>query len=156
RLLKQELARDPGNPRHTFYLAQTCFDAGRFAEAAEWFARRWAMGGWEEERWYARYKQGVSLLRLGDAHRRAGLLVEPFDERPTRAEPLWALARAERERGRNQAAFLLAEKALQIPYPSEDVLFVEKAVYDWQIWEEIMICAWYVQGRRELGFSACE
>ena len=40
RLLKQELARDPRNPRHTFYLGQTCFDAGRYGEAAESCGRR--------------------------------------------------------------------------------------------------------------------
>ncbi|WP_437293985.1 tetratricopeptide repeat protein [Sorangium sp. So ce426] len=156
RLLKQEVARDPKNPRHVFYLAQTCFDGGRFAEAAELYARRWAMGGWEEERWYARYKQGLSLLRLGDSQRASGLLLEAFDVRPTRAEPLWALARHQRERSLNHAALLFAERALEIPFPSEDVLFIEKAVYEWQIWEEIMISAWYVRGRCELGFAACE
>lgn len=156
RLLKQELARDPGNPRHTFYLAQTCFDGGRYAEAAEWYGRRWALGGWDEERWYARYKQGVALLLCGDALRGAGVLLEAFDERPTRAEPLWALARHHRENGRHHVALMLAQQALRIPFPSEDVLFVETEVYAFKLWEEIMISAWYVPGHRELGFAACE
>jgi hypothetical protein len=156
RLLKQELARDPGNPRHMFYLAQTCFDGGRYAEAAEWYGRRWALGGWDEERWYARYKQAVALLHCGDTLRGAGLLLEAFDERPTRAEPLWALARHHREHGRNHVALMLALQALRIPFPTEDVLFVESEVYRWKLWEEVMINAWYVPGHRKLGFAACE
>ena len=156
RLLKQELARDPRNPRHTFYLGQTCFDAGRYGEAAEWYGRRWALGGWEEERWYARYRQGVALLRAGDPLRGSGVLLEAFDERPTRAEPLWALARHHREHGRNHVALMLAQQALRIPFPSDDVLFVETEVYASKLWEEIMINAWYVPGHREIGFEACE
>jgi glycosyltransferase involved in cell wall biosynthesis len=156
RLLKQELARDPGNARHMFYLAQTCFDGGRYAEAAEWYGRRWSLGGWEEERWYARYKQGVALLRRGDALRGAGVLLEAFDERPTRAEPLWALARHHREHNRHHAALMLAQQALRIPFPIDDELFVETEVYAYKLWEEIMISAWYVPGHRELGFAACE
>jgi glycosyltransferase involved in cell wall biosynthesis len=156
RLLKQELARDPGNPRHTFYLAQTYFDAGRFVEAAQWYARRWALEGWEEERWFARYMQGVALLCCGDALRGAGVLLEAFDARPTRAEPLWVLARHHREKGRYHAALMLAQQALRIPFPIEDELFVETEVYAYKVSEEIMISAWYVPGHRELGFAACE
>lgn len=157
RLLRSGLQQEPTNSRHVFYLAQTYFDGGNLAEAAQWYARRWAMGGWSEERWFARYRWGQCLLRLGQGERGAGVLLEAFDERPTRAEPLWALAQHYRMHGKNHAAMLLALKALSIPFPKDDVLFVERRVYDWQLWEEIMICAFYVgDGYRDLGFSACE
>jgi glycosyltransferase involved in cell wall biosynthesis len=156
RLLKQDLALDPGNSRHIFYLAQTCFDGGRFAEAANWYERRRAAGGWEEERWYSHYKLGLSRLKLGDSQRGCGHLMEAFDERPTRAEPLWALARHHREHGRSHAALLFLDRALEIPFPVDDMLFVEKSVYNWRLWEEIMISAWYVPGRREQGYAASE
>ena len=155
-LLRQEVARCPGDPRFVFYLAQTCFDGGRFTDAAKWYARRYAMGGWEEERWYSHYKLGLSMLYLGEPQRGAGHLLEAFDERPTRAEPLWALARHHRESGRNHAALLCLDRAVEIPYPADDVLFVEKSIYEWQLWEELMISAWYVPGRSEAGFAASE
>ncbi|HTV17373.1 MAG TPA: hypothetical protein VMG12_01840 [Polyangiaceae bacterium] len=156
RLLRQALVREPDNPRHVFYLAQSYFDAGHWLEAARWYARRWMLGGWAEERWYALYRQGLCLLRLGDGARGPGLLLEAFDERPTRAEPLCALARYYRERGRNKAALMLALRALDIPFPADDVLFVERQVYEWQLWEEIMINAYYEPKQRELGFRSCE
>ena len=65
-------------------------------------------------------------------------------------------ARHHRENGRNHAALMLAQQALRIPFPSEDALFVETEVYAYKLWEEIMISAWYVAGRREIGFAACE
>ncbi|HEY0991595.1 MAG TPA: glycosyltransferase family 2 protein [Kofleriaceae bacterium] len=157
RLLRTGLAQAPNDPRHVFYLAQTYFDAGNWAESAQWYARRWQMGGWAEERWYARYRWGLCLLRLGQGERGCGVLIEAFDERPTRAEPLWALAQHYRVHGKNHAAMLMAVKGLAIPFPKDDVLFVERRVYDWQLWEEVMICAFYVDASyRELGFSACE
>lgn len=157
RLLRTGLVHEPTNARHVFYLAQTYFDGGNFAEAAQWYARRWAMGGWAEERWFARYRWGQCLLRLGQGDRGAGVLLEAFDERPTRAEPLWALAQHYRTHGKNHAAMLMALKGLSIPYPQDDLLFVERGVYEWQLWEEIMIAAFYVEAsHRDLGFSACE
>jgi glycosyltransferase involved in cell wall biosynthesis len=155
-LLRQELAQDPANPRHTFYLAQSFFDIGRFSEAAEWYHRRWRLGGWDEERWFARYRQGLCMLRLGDGHRAAGILLEAFDERPTRAEPLWALACHYRDCSKNNVALMFAMRGLELTYPG-DVLFVEKQVYEWQLWEEVMISAYYAgAGYHELGLSACE
>jgi hypothetical protein len=85
------------------------------------------------------------------------LLLEAFDARPTRAEPLKVLAQVHREQGRHQSAFMFAVRGLAVPFPEGDVLFVERGVYQWQLWEEIMIAAYYVGPQyRELGMSACE
>lgn len=156
-LLRRALSREPHNPRYAFYLAQSYYDVGRFAEAAEWYQRRCRSPDFPEERWYARYRRGLCFLRMRQGERAAGILLEAYDERPWRAEPLWALARHYREQGKNQLAYMLARKALDIPYPAGDVLFIEKQVYDWQLWEEIMISAYYVGAEHhDLGFEACE
>jgi glycosyltransferase involved in cell wall biosynthesis len=155
-LLKHELALDPRNARQVFYLAQTCFDGRRFREAAKWYERRCAMDGWDEERWYARYRLGLALLNLGDSQRGAGHLMEAFDERPWRAEPLWALARHHREHGRSHAALVFLDQALQIPFPVDDTLFVDTSVYEYRLLEELAISAWYVPGRKQQGFAASE
>ena len=157
RLLTKALEAEPNNPRYVLYLAQSYFDVGRWTDAVRTYERRWQLGGWDEERWYARFRQGWALLRLGDGIRAAGVLLDAFDARPTRAEPLWLLARYYRDHNQNHAALMLALRAVEIPYPDGDLLFVDKQVYEWQLWEEVMISAFYA-GRRyhDIGFSACE
>ena len=156
-LLRRALVAEPDNPRHTFYLGQSYFDIGRWGMAASWYARRRRRRGWDEERWYAGYRQGVALLRLGDTDRGAGVLLAAFDERPTRAEPLWALARHYGERGMHHSALLLAQRGVEVPYPDGDALFVETGVYAWQLWEEVMLHAHHAgPAHRALGLAACE
>jgi glycosyltransferase involved in cell wall biosynthesis len=157
RLLTRALEVEPNNPRYVLYLAQSYFDTGRWTDAARTYERRWLLGGWDEERWYARFRQGWSLLRLGDGIRAAGVLLDAFDARPSRAEPLWLLARYYRDHNQNHAALMLALRGVEIPYPEGDLLFVDKQVYGWLLWEEVMISAFYAGPRyHEAGFSACE
>ncbi|HXP28497.1 MAG TPA: hypothetical protein VN804_01970, partial [Solirubrobacteraceae bacterium] len=58
------------------------------------------------------------------------ILLEAWQRRPTRAEPLYELAQACRQRGEFEAARMFAERGLQIAYP-HDVLFVHRWVYDY-------------------------
>lgn len=157
RLLEQALRDDPGNSRTMFYLAQSYHDVGRWADAQAMYQRRWQAGGWEEERWFARFREGECALRLGDHDRGAGVLLQAFQERPTRAEPLHALARHYRERGQSELAMMAALRGLEVRFPSEDALFVARSVYDWELWEEVMISAFYTGERNHpLGMAACE
>jgi hypothetical protein len=54
------------NRRYWFYLAQSYYDVGQTEKAAETYAKRAEMGGWEEEAWYARLQQARCLRALGD------------------------------------------------------------------------------------------
>ncbi len=154
-LLTEGLKAEPDNVRYMFYLAQSLHDVGRWSEAYAWYQRRRDAGGWAEERWYAHFRQGLCLLQMAEPERAAGVLLNAFEERPTRAEPLHALCRHYRLQGKSQLAMTLALRALQIGFPAEDTLFVAKSVYDWELWEEVMISAYYV-GRHDLGLAACE
>jgi glycosyltransferase involved in cell wall biosynthesis len=66
RLLLEGLKQEPQNHRYWFYLAQSYRDAGRTAEAAEAYAMRAAMGGWDEEAWFARLQEARCLRGLKD------------------------------------------------------------------------------------------
>jgi glycosyltransferase involved in cell wall biosynthesis len=157
RLLTEGLASEPNNVRYMFYLAQSLQDGGRHAEAFDAYERRRQAGGWEEERWYAHYRQGLCLFSMGEPERAVGVLLDAFQERPSRAEPLHAIARRYREQGKNQLAVMFALRALEIPYPHGDLLFVSRIAYEWQLWEEVMISAFYVGSRyHPLGLQACE
>ncbi|MDR0788197.1 MAG: glycosyl transferase family 2 [Gemmatimonadota bacterium] len=156
-LLTRALTEEPDNVRYVFYLAQSHYDIRQWAKAAELYELRWRMGGWSEERWFARYRQGLALLNLGEGERGAGVLLEAFNERPTRAEPLMALARHYRQQGRCHAALPLVLWALQIPWPKNDVLFIERHVYEWRLLEELVLTAIHVgEQYHGLAVDACD
>ena len=66
-LLLAEVARDPDDARSVFYLAQSYFDLGDFANAQTWYERRAEMGGWDEEVFRSMFRVAESMSNLGDA-----------------------------------------------------------------------------------------
>jgi len=144
-LLKRDLSRDPRNARSVFYLAQTYRDMGQVDLAIAHYRRRVEMGGWDEEVFYANLVEGVLRGEQGE-DAAAAVLLEAWDRRPTRAEPLYELARLHRSRGAFASAHMFAERGLEIPYPA-DLLFIHRWVYDWGLlFERAMAAA--ALGRR--------
>lgn len=161
RLLEADLEDMPDDPRTTFYVARTHEDMGSPARAAEFYRRRTELVGWDEERWYARWRLGTCLLRLGKHEEAAGVLLSAWNERPWRVEPLYSLATHYREQGQWQMCWeigLLAAKYTASrpdgrgPAPENDRLFLHEDAYRWGMAYERSISAWYVgelaQGRR--------
>jgi len=144
-VLEQALRDAPGNTRYAFYLAQSLRDAGRLQEAREAYRRRAAMGGWDEECWYAAMQVAVLTEQLqAPAHEvREGYLAA-YAQRPRRAEPLCELARYHRLRSEFALAHLYAQQAVRIRRP-DDILFVDAAVYAWRALDELTVSAFYVQ-----------
>lgn len=148
-VLEAALAREPGNTRYQFYLAQSWRDAGEHARALEAYCRRAAMGGWEEECWYSLWQIARLGEHLGQAPCEiAQAYLTAWQARPQRAEPLADLARWYRLRSEWPLAFLYARAAAEIPLP-DDQLFVDATVYQWRALDEVAISAWYVRRYRE-------
>ena len=142
----------------TSILAESLLNAGRPAEAAEAYAKRIAMGGWEEEVWYSCMQRARCFWRLEDEASFVREAVSAFDRRPHRAEPLYDLARFYRQRGMNEASVLFAEAGLNVKWPAQDVLFIEDFVYRFGLAEEYSIAANYARDsqRKAQGFAACD
>jgi tetratricopeptide (TPR) repeat protein len=154
RLLLGDLKKDPKNERAMFYLAQSYRDAGEYASAAEWYKKRVAAGGWDEEVWNAQLCYAHCLKDLGDDAGFIGNLLLAHDMRPTRAESMYDLAKDCREKGRNWLAMTAAMLAVDTPL-SKDALFVNNFVYDVGVKEEVSISAFYVEGKKQTGYDAC-
>ena len=154
-LLLAEIERNPDDARSIFYLSQSYFNLGDFANAREWAARRAEMGGWDEEVYYAMFQVAESMSRLGapwpeiqDAYLRA------WASRPTRAEPLHAIACRYRTDQCYQLGYFFAERAAAIPLPEEDILFVGADVYNWRAIDEQAVCASWI-GKHAEAFTLC-
>ena len=154
-LLLAEVERNPDDARSVFYLAQSYFDLGDFASARRWYARRVELGGGQEEAFYAMFRVALSMHRLGepwpdvlDAYLRA------WEFRPTRAEPLIAVARKYRADGVYQLGYLFARQTAEIPYPESDEIYNASDVYAWGAADEQAIAAEWI-GRKAEAFALC-
>jgi tetratricopeptide (TPR) repeat protein len=156
-VIEAELRRDPGDARLQFYLGQSWRDAGESERAlAAYRVRAANTHGWEQERWYALLQIGACLERLGRRPAEiCAAYLDAYAAGPTRAEPLVALSRIEREHDRFEVALLYARAALAIPEPGPDALFVDRDTYTWRAWDELAVsCYW--TGRFEEGVRAAE
>lgn len=133
-----------GDPRSTFYRAQTLRDLGERDAAVAEYRRRVALGGWDQERFYAQLQVGLLLDDPAE-------LLAAWELRPGRAEPLYALASYYRDKGQWNLAYLFASRAVQVPYPDEDIIFVDRGIYEWGCLLERSIAAWWV-GDRETAY----
>lgn len=154
-VLLAEVERNPDDPRSVFYLAQSYYDYGDIANALTWYSRRSEMGGYDEEVYYSLARIAESMLRLDhpwpdvqDAYLRA------WEYRPSRAEPLYAIAHWYRTNQRYQLGYLFAERAAQIPEPRDDSLFLGAEVYAWRALDEQAVCASWI-GRSNETFEIC-
>ena len=131
--------------RNIFYLAQTYREVGRLDESLKMYERRVALGGWFEEVWYSHYQIARVSEQLGLSE--ATVLeryLRAYEYRPQRAETLVNLARYYRVQERHALAHLFARRAVDIPRPTSDHLFIEGACYDWLNRDEYAVSAFWV------------
>lgn len=153
RLLQQAIKDNPNDARSLFYLANTYRDAGQPKLAIPLYQRRIALGGWDEEVWHSQ----LSLARCWrDSGPHAAWFIEnaleAYNMRPSRAEPLYDLAKHFREKGKNSLACMFAQQGMTVP-PSGDLLFNETYPTQFGFREELAIAGFYVEPLRPV--AAC-
>ncbi|HEV3055297.1 MAG TPA: glycosyltransferase, partial [Solirubrobacteraceae bacterium] len=65
-LLREAVERDPDDARSVFYLAQSQFDTGDYAQALDSYTRRAGMGGFVEEVFYSLLRRATCLTLLDE------------------------------------------------------------------------------------------
>lgn len=155
-LLEAEHARNPQDRRTVFYLAQSYFDHGNMPLAEHWYRKRSGMGGWEEEVFYSKLRIALILEKQESSFSSVrSALLNAWEYRPTRAEPLYHLARLCRLEKAWHQAYLFATQAVATPLPEQDSLFVDNSVWLWRALDELSIAAYWV-GRYSESKQLCE
>jgi glycosyltransferase involved in cell wall biosynthesis len=155
-LLVLDVARHPDNTRSVFYLARSYYDMGEYGNACEWFLRRAEMGGWEEEVFYSRYQAAQAMAKIGEPWPEVEFAyLRAWEVRPTRSEPLFAIAQQYRFDQRYHLGYLFASRAAAIPFPEGDELFVHSDVYAWHAQDELAICAYWI-GEYQETIALCQ
>lgn len=157
RILEQALKQETDiglTARYLFYIAQSYRDAGQYELAISWYKTRIEAGGWAEEVWRSKYEIGLLFEILGNCQLAKQHYLDAFEYRPTRAESLYSLGRMCNLRQEFFQAGLFLEKALTIPYP-QDLLFVSKTFYDYEIAFQLSISAYWT-GDYRFSIKLCE
>ena len=155
--LEEALKDEPENSRYQFYLAQSYFDSQQYEKSLEAYKKRAEMGGWPEEVFYSLYRVAMIKALLNHPWEEIQqAFLDSYESRPERAEPLYQIARCYRQiHNRPKLAFMYAKAALDIPYPHNDILFVQDDVYRYAILDEIGATAYYA-GKPHIGYQACK
>jgi hypothetical protein len=149
-LLRPEVTPDSEDVRQVSMLAQVYFNAGDFANARKWFARMIEIGGSDEGTYWAMHLLAQSMEQLGepwldvqDAYMRA------WEFRPTRAEPLYEIARHYIAEKRCQLGYLFAVRAAEIPLPEGDMTIPHPDLYAWRTSFQQLVCAYHTEKHAE-------
>ena len=155
-VLEEALKTDPENTRYLFYLAQSYRDAGMYEKAIEWYLKRVAKEGWEEEVYW-------SLVQIGTMERKLkkpdSMIIDRFlsayRRRPHRPEAVLNLAELYRKQGRFDMAYSIIKFWQIMPKPAmEDVLFVQDWMARYGLLFELAIDASHV-GQDQESLNVC-
>jgi hypothetical protein len=149
-LLRPEVTAASEDAHSVSMLAQTYFGAGDFANARKWFVRMIEIGGPDEGTFWAMLRVAQSMEMLGepwpdvqDAYLRA------WEFRPTRAEPLYDIARHYIAEKRCQIGYLFAVRAAEIPLPEDDMTVPHPDLYAWRTTFQQLVCAYHTEKHAE-------
>lgn len=144
RLLEEDLKENPKNERTYFYLANSYKNAGNLEKAIENYKKRIAIGGWIEENWYSRLELGKCYMKTGKEADAIKTWLEAYGYHPKRAENVYEIVKHYRIKGQQQLSYTFYKLAKEIPYPSDNVLFIHKDVYNYLLDYEFSIIAYYI------------
>jgi glycosyltransferase involved in cell wall biosynthesis len=149
-VLERALLEEPGNARYVFYLAQSYRDAQEPELAIKNYQRRVALGGWIEEVWYSLYQIAEVKQRMEKPWAEVlEAYLAAFEYYPKRREPLFKAAMHYQNERKHNGANLLLARCMEIPFPADDRLFVERILYDYMTALEYAVSCYWVGDQAE-------
>lgn len=141
-IFEELLKEEPKNDRYMFYCGNSWFDSGNYEKAKYYYEQRVLLGGWVEEVYYSRYRVAECMKYLSyPLDQIIKQFYECYKHYPKRAEPLFEVVLLYRLNSKFREGYYVAQKAITIPFPKDDVLFVFKHIYDHRLKDEMAICA---------------
>lgn len=128
-LLRKAVDQEPKNGRALFYLAQTLYDEGEIDEAFDCYVKRVQLGRRDEEAFYSLFQLAQIQEERGDWAKAEQLYLTAYQCRPSRAEPLIALAHYYNEHHMPSVALIYAQIAMAMKPGPNDVLFLIPECY---------------------------
>jgi hypothetical protein len=149
-LLSPEVTPESGDVHSVSMLAQVYFNAGDFTNARKWFARMIEIGGSEEGTFWAMLRVAQSMEMLGEPWLDVqDAYLQAWEFRPTRAEPLYDIARHYIAEKRCQLGYLYARRAAEIPLPEDDMTIPHPDLYAWRTTFQQLVCAYHIDKQAE-------
>lgn len=143
KLLSTALEIEPNNCRYHFYLAQSYKDIGDIENSLKHYTRRIELGGWVEEIFYSWLQIGHLWLKKGEKAKAVEAWFDAYNCHPIRSESLYEICKLWRSESKHTSAFLIYQIGSKIPYPKDDVLFIQSDVYKYLWFYEYSILAYY-------------
>ena len=146
-LLEAEYARNPDDPRTTYYLGRTYEALGALPRAAEAYRRRVTQGGWREEVYLALWHLAeVEFAMRGDVFGCVNDFLAAHLYRPHRHEAILSLCEKLRAEEAWPTVYTLLS-SVPPPKPHDDVLYL-KPDTEWRLMEEFAMACYYTGRRR--------
>jgi glycosyltransferase involved in cell wall biosynthesis len=143
--LERALQQHPDNARYVFYLAQSYRDAGEYEAALKNYQRRVSMGGWSEEVWCSLYQVAQIKELTGSPWPEVmNDYLAAWQFQSDRAGPLFRIAMHYQALQQYQVSHLFFSRAMQIPAPGTERLFVERTIYEYRLALEYAVACYYV------------
>ena len=143
KLLQQGIKEEPNNGRYYFYLANSYFNTGRHSESIPYYKKRIELGGWVEEIFYSYLNLGHAYMKIGEDGNAMFAWMNGYNHHSSRSETIYEICKYYREKGKNKLAMAFCKLGMEIPYPSNDTLFIHKDVYDTGFDYELSILGYY-------------
>lgn len=153
KIFEELIKEEPENERYAFYCGQSYFDYKDYSNAIKWYRKRIEMRGWFEEVFYSYFRIAQAKELLGEAWpdiEKAYL--DAYNYCKERSEPIYHIAKHYRLSKDFEKGYSWAKKGSKIPFPKNCSLFIYKDVYDYRIWDELALDAFYI-GKFKEGYS---
>jgi len=147
KLLLDGIKDEPNNARYHFYLANTYGDINHLEKGIEYYKKRIAFGGWDQEVWYSYYKMGLCYKKMDKMPEAINSWLDGYNLLPQRVENLHEIVHHYRNISKHKLAitfYEIADKMIKENHNRDGYLFLHNDVYTYKLAFEYTIVAAYV------------